>query len=254
MTKLDRIKKRIYEIVEASHKGDFASKAYDIMIFVAVVVGLIPLMLKPSVQSANIYVKLIDIFTVVLFLLDYVLRVFTADYKMGVKIYKAYIAYAFSPMAIVDLLSIIPILSILPGPAGKIFSMFRIFRVFRLLKLARYSKTMRIIENVIRRVKSQLFAVLLLTVIYIIATAMIIYQVEPEAPVATFNSFFEAVYWSAISITTIGYGDISPQTDIGRFITVLSSLVGVAVIALPSGIITAAYMKEITKKKGEHEL
>ena len=247
---MEDFKRRVYEVVEVSSMGDKSSRAYDIMMNTAIIVSLIPMTFKKEMTMTF----WLELFVTFIFLIGYAARVYTADYKMGVKIYKAYIAYAFSPMAIVDLLSIIPILSILPGPAGKIFSMFRIFRVFRLLKLARYSKTMRIIENVIRRVKSQLFAVLLLTVIYIIATAMIIYQVEPEAPVATFNSFFEAVYWSAISITTIGYGDISPQTDIGRFITVLSSLVGVAVIALPSGIITAAYMKEITKKKGEHEL
>ncbi len=245
MNRLDKVKKRIYEIVEASQKGDYASKAYDIMILTAVIVGMIPL----TIKSDNFYTRMIDLSTVILFLIDYILRVFTADYKMGVKIYKAYVAYAFSPMAIVDLLSVIPILYFL-FPTMTFFGLFRIFRVFRMLKLARYSKTMRIIENVIRRVRHQLVAVLILTIIYIVSSAMIIFQVEPDM----FNTFFDAIYWATISITTIGYGDISPVTGVGRLITMLSSLVGIAVIALPSGIITAAYMREITKKKGEHEL
>lgn len=79
---------------------------------------------------------------------------------------------------------------------------------------------------------------------------MFIFQLEPDL----FQTFFDALYWATISITTIGYGDISPVTTVGRFVTMISALVGVAVIALPSGIITAAYMDEIKKKKGKFEL
>jgi voltage-gated potassium channel len=109
---------------------------------------------------------------------------------------------------------------------------------------------MRIIANVIRKVKSQLLAVLILIVIYIFVSAMMIYQLEPDL----FNNFFDALYWATISITTIGYGDISPVTTSGRMITMVSALVGMAVIALPTGIITAAYMNEINKKKSKYEL
>jgi voltage-gated potassium channel len=79
---------------------------------------------------------------------------------------------------------------------------------------------------------------------------MLIFQLEPTL----FETFFDALYWATISITTIGYGDIYPKTDMGRFITMISALVGVAVIALPSGMITAAYMNEINKKKTKYEL
>ena len=119
-----------------------------------------------------------------------------------------------------------------------------------MLKLVRYSKTMIIIRNVIRKVKSQLMAVLFLIIIYIFGAAMLIFQLEPNL----FNNFFDALYWATISITTIGYGDIYPVTTVGRLITMISALVGMAVIALPTGIITAAYMAEITKKKSKYEL
>ena len=109
---------------------------------------------------------------------------------------------------------------------------------------------MIIIANVIRKVKTQLLAVLILITIYIFVSAMLIFQLEPDI----FNSFFDALYWATISITTIGYGDISPVTPMGRMITMISALVGMAVIALPTGIITAAYMNEISKKKSKYEL
>jgi voltage-gated potassium channel len=109
---------------------------------------------------------------------------------------------------------------------------------------------MIVIANVLRKVKTQLLAVLILITIYIFVSAMLIFQLEPNL----FDNFFDALYWATISITTIGYGDIYPTTDLGRFITMISALVGVAVIALPSGMITAAYMNEISKKKSKYEL
>lgn len=238
--KMELSKKRIYEIVEVSSKNDKASHSYDSMIHVAVVVGLLPLTMK----NEDVFTRGIDLLSAIIFLVDYLLRLCTSDYKMGVKSYKAYIAYVLTPMAIIDMLSIIPLLTIF-FHESKLIGMFRIFRVFRVLKLVRYSKTMVIVSNVFRRVKRQLGAVLFLTFMYITSSAMMIFQMEPEL----FRNFFDALYWATISITTIGYGDIAPSTVGGRIITMISALVGVVVIALPSGIITAAYMEELKKSK-----
>jgi voltage-gated potassium channel len=238
-------KRRIYEVIEVSSIGDISSRAYDRLMTTAIIVGLLPL----TVKEMNNYLVAIDIFVSILFIIDYAARVYTADYKMGYQNYRAYIAYIFTPLAIFDFLSIVPIIYIFVPVSGFI-SLLRLFRVFRMLKLVRYSKTMIIIRNVIRKVKSQLMAVLFLIIIYIFGAAMLIFQLEPNL----FNNFFDALYWATISITTIGYGDIYPVTTIGRLITMVSALVGMAVIALPTGIITAAYMAEITKKKSKYEL
>ncbi|WP_405374786.1 ion transporter [Pseudobutyrivibrio sp.] len=238
-------KRRIYEVIEVSSIGDISSRAYDRLMTTAIIVGLLPL----TVKEMNNYLIAIDIFVSILFIIDYIARVYTADYKMGYQNYRAYIAYIFTPLAIFDFLSIIPIIYVFVPVSGFI-SLLRLFRVFRMLKLVRYSKTMIIIRNVIRKVKSQLMAVLFLIIIYIFGAAMLIFQLEPNL----FNNFFDALYWATISITTIGYGDIYPVTTVGRLITMISALVGMAVIALPTGIITAAYMAEITKKKSKYEL
>ncbi|MCR4904208.1 MAG: ion transporter [Butyrivibrio sp.] len=244
--KKDQLKKRIYEIIEAGHEGDSASKVYDIMIMVSIIGGFTPLMLK----NFTVYTKTLDLLVIFVFLIDYILRIYTSDYKMGIKSYKAYLYYATTPMAIVDLLSIVPILSfIIPGNTALIDA-FRLFKVLRILKVTRYSSTMVAVTNVIKRVKNELGAVLLFTLLYIYTSALIIFQVEPES----FNSFFDAIYWATISITTIGYGDISPTTALGRLVTMLSALVGVAIIALPTGIITAAYMDEIKRRKNKGKL
>ena len=246
-SRAENVKRRIYEIVEVGKGGDTASKAYDIMMLVGVIVGILPMTLK----TANQYTGYIYSITNLMFLFDYVVRIYTADYKMGYKSFKAYIAYIFTPMAIVDFLSLIPILAVVMPHSVTIgyFRLLRVFRVMRLLKLVRYSKTMATIQNVLYRVRNQLLAVLILTFAYIIASALFIFQMEPDL----FDSFFDALYWATVSITTIGYGDITPVTFGGRVITMISSLVGVAVIALPSGIITAAYMDEIRRTKTKYE-
>ena len=239
------LKRRIYEILEPSGTDDPASKAYDLLMTLAVVVGLIPMTLKHE----NVFVIWIDIVTSALFIIDYAFRLYTADYKMGYKSYKAYIAYVLSPIAIFDLLSIVPVVSVFYRPLARL-TLLRLFRATRVVKLVRYSKTMVSISNVIRKVRKQLEAVFILVVIYIFISAMLMFQLEPNL----FETFFDALYWATISITTIGYGDISPVTLLGRIITMISALVGMAVIALPTGIITASYMQEITRKKSKYEL
>ncbi|MCR5417128.1 MAG: ion transporter [Pseudobutyrivibrio sp.] len=238
-------KKRIYEVIEVSSVGDYSSKSYDMLMTTTIIVSMVPLTMK----TENIYTKWIEITTSIIFLIDYFARIYTADYKMGFKSYKAYIAYMLTPLAIFDFLSILPVIYLFT-PLTSTLDLLRLFRFFRVFKLARYSKTMIIISNVVRKVRKQLMAVLILIVVYIFVSAMLIFQLEPNL----FNSFFDALYWATISITTIGYGDISPITPIGRMITMVSALVGVAIIALPTGIITAGYMNEINKKKSKYEL
>lgn len=239
------IKKRVYEVIEVSSIGDASSRAYDVLMTVAVIVGLIPLTLKAD----NSYTFFIEIMTTSIFAIDYAARVWTADYKMGYKSFKAYIAYILSPLALFDFLSIVPIIYIFT-PVKASIGLLRLFRIFRVLKLIRYSKTAIVIANVLRKVRKQLFAVLVLIIIYIFVSAMLIFQLEPDL----FENFFDALYWATISITTIGYGDIIPTTAVGRLITMVSALVGVAVIALPSGMITAAYISEINRQKSKYEL
>jgi len=105
----------------------------------------------------------------------------------------------------------------------------------------RYSKSFGIIKNVLHNSKDSLVAVCILAAGYILISALIIFNVEPES----FGTFFDAIYWATVSLTTVGYGDIYPVTTIGRVITMISSIFGIAIVALPAGIITAGYMSEL---------
>ena len=157
--------------------------------------------------------------------------------------------YPFSAMAIIDLLSILPSI-IAVSEALRILKVLRLLRtlkVFRVFKVIRYSKSISIIINVFKRQKESLLVVCGLAVGYILISALIVLSVEPE----TFPTFFDAVYWATVSLTTVGYGDIYPVSMAGKIITMCSTLFGIAIVALPAGIVTAGYMDELNKIRKE---
>ena len=237
------MRKRIYEIIEVS-EGDKLSTIYDVVMMFLITISLIPLAMK---NPAPIWEK-IDRICVAVFIFDYFLRLITSDFKYeGKSRLEACLRYPFSPMAIIDLISILPtFISINKGfKVLRLMRMARAFRVFRVFKALRYSKNIKVIIAVMKKSKDSLIAVCVLAGGYILVSALIIFNVEPDS----FDSFFDAVYWATVSLTTVGYGDIYPVSTIGRVITMLSSIFGIAIVALPAGIITAGYLTEI----GDHE-
>lgn len=236
------MRKRIFEIIELSSGTDILSSIYDYSMIVIIIGSLVPLAFK---QQYPVFV-IIDKIAVSIFIIDYILRLMTADYKFGKKSISSYLRYPFSIMAIIDLLSILPSLTILNSSLRlfRIFRLARAFRVFRVFKMLRYSKNFQLIMTVFKKQKDSLVAVLGFAIAYIAVSALIIYNVEPES----FDSFFSAVYWATVSLTTMGYGDIYPVTLLGRTVTMFSALFGIAIVALPAGIITAGFMNEINKE------
>jgi voltage-gated potassium channel len=227
---------KIYEIIEPSDdNGSKWSSIYDVIMLICIIASMVPLAVKSNATIFNI----IDKVTVTVFIIDYILRLITAKQKLN-KGVKSYFLYPIQPMAIIDLLSILP--SLIPINAGfKVLRLFRIvksFKVFRSFKLFRYSKNIDRLVDVLKKQSKSLLAVFSMAIFYVLFTALIMFNIEPD----TFNNFFDAIYWSAISLTSVGYGDITPTSEIGRLFTMLSAFVGVAIIALPSGIITAGYL------------
>lgn len=236
------MRKRIYEIIEVSQDNDIASKIYDWFMMIVILVSIIPLAFVESVPAFEI----IDRVTLIIFIIDYVLRLITADYKLG-KTPAAFFKYPVTPMAIIDILSILPSLTIMNSGFKllKIFRLFRTFKVFKVFKAVRYSKNIQIILNVFKKQANALLMVCFLAIGYILVTALIVLNIEPQ----TFGNYFKALYWATISLTTMGYGDIYPVTAAGQVLTMISSLFGIAIVALPAGIVTAGYMEEISSSK-----
>ncbi len=236
------MREKLYEIIEPADKGNTLSKIYDFFMMVTIIISLIPLAFK---ETTALFLWF-EYVTVAIFIVDYILRLLTSDLKIK-KGVRSFFIYPITPMALVDLISILPSITFFRDGL-KLFRLIRLlrtFKVFRAFKFLRYSKSFVIIAAVFHKQKKVLSAVATLAVAYIFISALIIYNVEPES----FSTFFDAVYWATISLTTVGYGDIYPVTTIGRIVTMVSSIFGIAIIALPSGVITAGYLEAINKEK-----
>ena len=240
------MRRKINSIINSNQNNSKLGNCYDFLMIITIVVSLIPLAFKET----NVVFNWIDYITVFIFILDYLLRFITADYKLG-KSFTSFLIYPFTPMALVDLLSILPSITVLNNGFKllKIFRLLRALRVLKAFKFLRYSKSFEIISSVLKKQKKVLLAVATMACAYVLVSALIIYNIEPES----FRTFFDAIYWATISLTTVGYGDIYPITTVGRIVTMLSSAFGIAIIALPSGVITAGYLAEINKDEDEVE-
>ncbi len=239
------LKKQILYLVE-SPDGDNDENStfdwYDLLMMVAIIASIVPLAFK----STNTVFEIIDKVTVIIFIVDYLLRWIVADLKLRRgKI--SYLLYPVTPMAILDFLTILPSLTLVSNgfKLFKLVRLLRTFRAFRIFKAVRYSKSIRTIINVFKKQKDSLLIVCGMAFAYVLVSALIVFNVEPDS----FNNYFDAVYWATVSLTTMGYGDIYPVTTAGRIVTMVSSFMGIAIVALPAGIITSGMMDEINSSK-----
>jgi len=246
-------RKQLFDLIEKSDSSSSRiSRCYDFLMMGLILLSVVPMMFT----TQHPFFRIIELVTVSIFIVDYIFRWITADYKLG-KGPVSFLLYPFTFMAIIDLLSIIPVFTVMSN-SFKLLRLTRLFRILRLLKFIRYTDKLDILINVVRRERRVLVAVLVISAFYVFITALIMFNVEPQLNPATgqptFRSFFDALYWATVTLTTVGYGDVCPVTSIGRFVSMLSSLFGVAIIALPSGVITASYLEELRSqslKKGK---
>lgn len=240
------MRQKVYYLLYDDDSSGIVTSIYDVFMIIAIIISLIPLGLK---NNYHIWV-VTDRVTVIIFIIDYILRLMTADFKLK-KGVKSFFIYPFTPLAIIDVVTILTSFTIFNAGVKslRIARLIKSLRFLRVISALRHSKNIKILKNVFYKQRNQLILVFSFVVGYIFLAALVMFNFEPD----TFDTYWDAVYWSTVSLTTIGYGDISPVTGVGRVITIISAILGIAVIALPSGIITAGYMEEVNKIKFEHQ-
>ena len=233
------IRQRIYDIVELKEVNSLASRLYNQFMLILVVISMLPLAFKEDYAIFAIT----DVVVVSVFIIDYLLNWITADIRFGKRGIWPFIRYPFSLPGIVDMLSILPALAFIHDGFRllRITRGLRILRMLAVFKMVHHSQNMVLVVRTLKESRDSLLAVGYLAVGYILVSSLIIFNVEPQ----TFPTFFDALYWATVSLTTVGYGDIYPVSTIGRCVTMFSSLLGIALIALPAGIITAGYMNAL---------
>jgi len=192
--------------------------------------------LKP--QTRNI-LKSIELVCVLVFTLEYFLRIYVADNKPK---------FIFSFFGIIDFLAILPFyLSF--GLDLRSLRALRFLRLFRVLKLVRYNRAMSHFTRAIKSAKEEILLFILITLILIYFSAVGIYYFENQAQPEHFSSIFDSLWWAIITLTTVGYGDVYPITVGGKVFTFFILMIGLGIVAIPTGIISSALTKSIDKKE-----
>ena len=245
---------RLFEIIEVGAGEDKISRGYDLLFVFAIIINLVASFLftfDNIAQKAGTFLTVIEIITVVFFAIDYILRVVTAGYLYPKKTRaKATGSYITSFTGIVDLLSFLPYFLPVFFPAGIVaFRMIRVVRIFRLFRLNVYYDSLNVITEVLRNKKQQLLSSVFILIILVLASSLCMYSVEHPVQPDVFKNAFSGIWWSVSTLLTVGYGDIYPITVFGRILGIIITFLGVGMVAIPTGIISAGFVEQYSLMK-----
>lgn len=223
-----------------------------------IVINTIAIVLE-SYESLNTaygyFFNLLEIFSIGVFTIEYLIRIWIADVVYPkLSPFKAKIKYITSFMGIIDLISILPFyLPYVLKVDLRVFRTLRLFRLLRLLKLKRYFKSLGVILSVIKKTKNEIFVTIFLVFILLVLASTLMYNIEKTAQPEAFQNIGQAMWWAVATLTTVGYGDIYPVTGLGKILSAFIALLGIGIVALPTGIISSAYIEEIRGSKKEEK-
>jgi len=241
---------RLNEILEIPKEDDKTSKLFDSIIIILIVLNVFSVIISSMKVSNTIVVilKYFEYLSVVIFTLEYLLRLLTASIK-----YSNYkhpnVKYFFSFFAVIDLLAILPFYVPFIIMDLRFLRILRLFRALRIFKLNRYNNSMEIIVRVLNNEKDKLITSLYVCVILLIFSASLIYFIENEAQPELFPDIPSSIWWAVATLTTVGYGDVYPITNLGKIVAGIIALIGIGFVALPTGIISSGFIIETTKNR-----
>ncbi|MDQ3020106.1 MAG: ion transporter [Bacteroidota bacterium] len=249
-----KIKRFIYYLLEPSEKEHRFEKILNLFLIALIILNVLAGIIYTVEWVKTGYYNFLnpfEIFSVGIFTIEYVLRMWTitCDKKYSKPIIGR-IKYFFSFFALVDLFSILPFYLIMIFPFDlRFLRLFRLFRIVRVLKLGRYSESLQKFGRVFKNKKEDLFVSLMVVLFLVVLSSSIIYMVENEAQPDKYTNIPDSIYWSFITLTTVGYGDIYPITPLGKLFTIIIALLGLGMIALPTAIISSGFNEELTRHR-----
>ncbi len=253
------IRSTIYRIIRIGYVGDVPSRIFDIIIAASILVNLFIIFFETFEVSVRYipFLNGLEFATIVIFTVEYILRLVTADlaYPEKKTFAGALFAFILSFYGLIDLFSFLPywLSYVFPAatvPAGVVaFRMLRVVRIFRLFRVNRYYDAFNVITDVIKEKKNQIMSAVFIILMMLISASVIMYNLEHEAQPDQFKNAFSGIWWAVSALLTVGYGDIYPITPMGRFVGILLAFLGVGIVAIPTGIISAGFVQQYTKIK-----
>lgn len=230
--------------------GTRSIKLLDKFIYVLIILNVVAMVLESHNSILLEYASefhYFETFSIIIFVLEYIYRLRQSYILSG---FKGVGAYALSFFGVIDLLSILPFfLAGLSNIDGRFIRILRLFRLTRIFKLGRNSESFNTFIQALVKIKNELYFTLFLSMLMILFSASAIYFLENEAQPEKFSSITESIWWASISLATVGYGDVYPVTVGGKIFAAIISLVGIGIVAIPTGIISASFVEEISEKR-----
>ena len=242
------MKEKIFNIIQIGDKSNKISRAFDIFITIIIVGNIIVTVLETFDQLSSFFglFKIVEIVTVFVFCVEYILRIWTANYLYPeVTAGHARFKFLISFDGIVDLLTIIPAFFL---SGFVIFRMLRVARIFHLFRLNAKYDSFNVITTVLYEKRNQIISSVFIVLILMLASSLCMYSVEHEAQPAVFRNAFSGIWWSMSTLLTVGYGDIYPITTLGRIMAICIAYLGVGAVAIPTGIISAGFVEQYQRK------
>ena len=250
----ERQRRRIFEIVEIGAADDLLSRGYDFFGSLVVVLALaasVAATFDGAEERCGVLLNTVEIVTSAFFAVDYVLRVWTArclypTLTPG----KATVRYVSSVGGLIDLVSFLPTFLPVFFPSGMVaFRMFRVVRIFRLFRINTYYDSLHVITEVLRSKRQQLLSSVFIILTLMLASSLCMYSLEHEAQPEVFRNAFSGIWWSVSTLLTVGYGDIYPITTAGKIFGIVITFLGVGMVAIPTGIISAGFVDQYSRIK-----
>lgn len=246
-------KKRIFEIIQIGRETDIPSRIFDYLVMGAILVNIFIALFSTFEVSENYksILYMVECVTVIFFTIEYILRVWTADYLFPEKKYaRSIFKYIFSPSGIIDFLSFFPFYLPFFIPEGiVVFRIFRIVRILRLFRINRYYDALNLITDVLLRKKNQLLSSIFIILVMMLSASLLMYNIEHDAQPEVFKNAFSGFWWAASTLLTVGYGDIYPITIAGKICGIIITFLGVGMVAIPTGIVSAGFVEQVNMIK-----
>lgn len=254
-----KLKQKVYETIEEDITDSLAHKIFEVFtvgLIILNVVAIIAGSFVPAgttVSKVKVFLDTFEVFSVIVFSLEYLLRLWTAELKYpGYSKNKAALKFMFSVSGIIDLLAILPFYIDLFVPNsfdGRIIRAVKLLRLLRILKLTRFLDSFKLITSVIKCRKYELLITFFVAFMFVVVASTIMFELEKEAQPEKFSDIISAFWWSIATLTTIGYGDVYPITALGKSMSTIISVIGIGLIALPTGIISSGFLEEYRNSK-----
>ena len=252
-------RRRVSEIIEVGASDDIPSRCYDfagtLILLLNVAVTVLYTFDEMELRYGSILL-LLESVTVAFFAVDYCLRLWTAQFiRPNLSEGRALWKYVTSMTGLIDLLSFLPYYLPVFFPAGAaVFRMFRAVRIFRLFQINAYYDSLNVIGEVISSKRQQLMSSVFIILLLMLSSSLCMYSLEHEAQPEVFTNAFSGIWWSVSTLLTVGYGDIYPITTMGKIFSIIITCLGVGMVAIPTGIISAGFVDQYSrlKRMGEY--